>query len=111
MKETIYHSDQPSENDDNLLPHFNHSDERAAKVELAFKINELLKKRNLKQVESVKILGVDKAQLSLLHHGRVSAFTIEQLIKFLNLLNQDVEIVIRRIRQRSHQGSLRVVQV
>ena len=84
------------------------ADEKLAKAELALKINQLLKKKNLKQIEAAKLLGIDQSKISLLNRGRLSAFSIERLVRFLNLLNQDVEIVIRNAR-RSHHGTLRVI--
>lgn len=86
------------------------ADEKLAKAELALKINQLLKKRNLKQAQAAKLLGIDQSKISLLNRGRLSAFSIERLVRFLTLLNQDVEIVIRSNRQSSaHHGTLRVI--
>jgi predicted XRE-type DNA-binding protein len=85
------------------------ADEKLAKAELALKINQILKRRNLKQIEAAKLLGIDQSKISLLNRGRLSAFSIERLVKFLNLLNQDVEIVVRGTRKRSHHGTFRVV--
>ena len=85
------------------------ADEKLAKAELALKINQLLKKKNLKQIEAAKLLGIDQSKISLLNRGRLSAFSIERLVRFLNLLNQDVEIIIRGSRRRSHHGTFRVV--
>ena len=85
------------------------ADEKLAKAELALKINQILKKRHLKQTEAAKLLGIDQAKISLLNRGRLSAFSIERLVRFLNLLNQDVEIIIRGSRRRSHHGTFRVV--
>ena len=85
------------------------ADEKLAKAELALKINQILKKRNLKQIKAAKLLGIDQSKISLLKRGRLSAFSIERLVRFLNILNQDVEIIIRSARRRSHHGTLRVV--
>lgn len=83
------------------------AEEKLAKARLAFKINELIKNKHLKQVEAAKLLGVDQSKISLLHCGQLSDFSIERLAHFLTLLNQDVEIVIKRTQ--SHHGCLRVV--
>lgn len=85
------------------------AEEKLAKAELALKINQIIKQKKLKQIEAAKLLGIDQSKISLLNRGRLSAFSIERLVKFLNLLNQDVEIVIKGSRHRSHQGTLRVV--
>lgn len=86
------------------------SEEKLAKAELAFKINQLLKKRKLRQVEAAKLLGTGQSKISLLNRGRLSSFSIERLMKYLNLLNQDVEIVVRKAKNSSSgkTGKLRV---
>ena len=74
---------------------FNDSEERLAKAKLAMRIEEIIAKKKLKQVEAAKILGINQPKISALMNGRLSGFSIERLIHFLNLLNQDVEIIIR----------------
>ncbi|EKD74625.1 MAG: hypothetical protein ACD_44C00381G0002, partial [uncultured bacterium] len=49
------------------------------------KINQLIKRRKLKQKEAAQLLDVDQGKISLLNRGRLSVFSIERLIKFLNL--------------------------
>ena len=85
------------------------AEEKLVKVELAFKINQILKKKKLKQAEAAEILEADQSKISLLNRGRLSSFSIERLVKYLNLLNQDVDIVIKRSRSRKHHGILRVI--
>lgn len=85
------------------------AEEKLVKAELAFKINQIIKKRKLKQVEAAKILEADQSKISLLNRGRLSSFSIERLVRYLNLLNQDVDIVIKRSRSRKQNGVLRVV--
>ncbi|MCC2666552.1 MAG: family transcriptional regulator [Gammaproteobacteria bacterium] len=68
--------------------------ERLAKVKLAMKINELIAKRNLKQAQAAKILGINQPKISALANGRLKEFSIERLIEFLNKLDQDVEIFV-----------------
>ncbi|MCW5589003.1 MAG: XRE family transcriptional regulator [Legionellales bacterium] len=85
------------------------AEEKLAKAELAFKINQLLKRKKLKQAEAAEILHADQSKISLLNRGRLSSFSIERLVRYLNLLNQDVEIVIKRSSSRKKQGKLRVV--
>jgi|SRR5437773_580868 predicted XRE-type DNA-binding protein len=85
--------------------------EKLAKAELTFRINQLIKRKKLKQIEAAKILEADQSKISLLNRGRLSSFSIERLVRYLNLLNQDVEIVVRKSRKRgaSHHGRLSVV--
>lgn len=86
------------------------ADEKLAKAELTLKINKIIKQRKLKQVQAAKLLGIDQSKISLLNRGRLSDFSIERLVKYLTLLDQDVEIVIKKSRRKhSLHGKLSVV--
>lgn len=89
------------------------AEEKLAKVKLAFQINKIIKQKKLKQVDAAKLLGVDQAKISLLNRGRLSNFSIERLVKYLTLLDQDVEIVVKKSKRRRqhHHGTLSVVCV
>ncbi len=76
-------------------------EECLAKAELAFQINKLVKKRHLKQKEAAKLLGIDQPKISALTRGRLSGFSVERLFKFLTILNQDIEIIIKPHRSTS----------
>ena len=80
-----------------------------AKVELAYQINSIIEKRGLKQVEAAKILGIDQPKVSALSCGQLDNFSIERLIGFLNKLDRDVEIVVKKrpTRRKTH-GRLKV---
>jgi len=83
--------------------------EKLVKAELAFKINQIIKKKKLKQQEAAEIPKADQSKISLLNRGHLSSFSIERLVKYLNLLNQDVDIVVKRSKSRAHHGVLRVI--
>jgi len=85
------------------------AEEKLAKVELSFKINEIFKKKKLTQTEAAKLLGVDQGKISLLNKGRLSSFSIERLIRYLNILHQDIQIVIKPNRSKRAEGCLSVV--
>ena len=84
-------------------------DKYLAKARLAHQINSVIEKRKLKQVEAAKILGIDQPKVSALSCGRLDDFSIERLIGFLNSLDCDVEIVVKKkpTRRKNH-GHLRV---
>jgi len=70
-------------------------EECLVKADLAIQINKLIKSRKLKQKEAAKLLGLDQPKISALSRGRLSGFSVERLFKFLAILDQDIEIVIK----------------
>jgi len=76
-------------------------EEYLVKAELAFQINQLIKKRKLNQTNAAKLLGLDQPKISALSRGRLSGFSVERLFKLLFMLNQDIEIIIKPHRSRA----------
>jgi predicted XRE-type DNA-binding protein len=74
---------------------FADSGERQTKVRLALAINSLVERRGLSQTKAAELLGINQPKVSALAKYRLEGFSVERLIRFLTLLNQDVEIVIR----------------
>jgi predicted XRE-type DNA-binding protein len=75
--------------------------ERQTKVRLAMAINEVLQRRGLSQGKAAELLGINQPKVSALSKYRLEGFSVERLMRFLTLLNQDVEIVVRnRLRAR-----------
>ncbi len=88
---------------------FADSEERIAKAKFAMRINDVIEKRKLNQTQAGKILGINQPKISALANGQLSGFSMERLIHFLNLLNQDVEITIKTKRGRpNNHGRLNV---
>lgn len=77
------------------------SEERLAKAKLAMRIEAIIEKRGLKQIEAGKILGINQPKISALMNGNLSGFSMERLIHFLTLLNQDIEIIVKSNSSRS----------
>jgi len=75
--------------------------ERQTKTRLAFAINELLKKRKVKQREAAALLGIPQSKVSVIKNYRLDNISVERLMEFLMALGQDVEI---RIRPRTAKG-------
>jgi predicted XRE-type DNA-binding protein len=66
-----------------------------AKAELTAKIAQIIEARGLTQAAAAKLLGIDQPKVSALLRGKLTGFSTERLIKFLNALGRDVEIVVR----------------
>ncbi len=85
-------------------------EEALAKAELAVKISEIIDAKGLTQAVAAKLLGIDQPKVSALLRGKLTGFSTERLIKFLNALGHDVEIVVKD-RPRRQTGHLKVVLV
>lgn len=83
--------------------------EKLVKAELILNLNQIIKKRKLTQLAAAKILDTDQSKISLLNNGKLSVFSIERLVHYLNLLNQDVDIIIHKTKKRNHRGTFRVL--
>ncbi len=70
-------------------------EERLLKAELVRKISEIITNLNLTQVQVAEILGIDQPKVSLLIRGRLSGFSTDRLIAYLNKLGSDVEITVK----------------
>jgi predicted XRE-type DNA-binding protein len=68
------------------------SGELIAKAELARQIAGVAARRRLTQAEAASILGTAQPKVSDLFAGKLSGFSMERLIRFLNAFGRDVEI-------------------
>jgi len=71
------------------------AEERLIKARLAMNIDALIDKMKLTQDGAAKILGINQPKISALVNGKLSGFSIERLFKFLIILNQDINIIIK----------------
>ena len=83
-------------------------EEHFVKAQLVFKIDTLLKKRKLKQVDAAKLFGIRQPDVSNMLRGGFRQFSVERLLRFLVALNQDVEIVVRPHRDAKNSPALHV---
>ncbi|HYM12365.1 MAG TPA: helix-turn-helix transcriptional regulator [Bryobacterales bacterium] len=82
--------------------------EALAKAELVRRINRLIESRDLTQVQAARILGVDQPKVSALRRGELARFSLERLMRYIVLLGQDVEIVVRDRERPKRSARLRV---
>jgi predicted XRE-type DNA-binding protein len=69
-------------------------EEAMAKVKIAMKISDIIKKKRLTQAKAAKILKVTQPKVSLLLRGYLTDFSLERLLRFLNDLGQNVRTSI-----------------
>lgn len=79
-----------------------------AKARLAEVIDDTIQRRGLTQSEAAEVMGIDQGTVSKLMNGRLDGFSQERLIRYLNALGNDVEIVVHRPEHFGSQGSLTV---
>jgi len=85
------------------------SGEALAKAELATQIASAIADRRLTQVRAAELLGVNQADVSDLVRGKLQGFSTDRLLRFLNALGRDIEILIYPRRRTGRLGRLRVV--
>jgi predicted XRE-type DNA-binding protein len=70
--------------------------EEQTRVRLAVAINQIIEAQHLSQTAAVRLLNINQPKISALVNYRLEGFSVERLMHFLNALDRDVEIVIRR---------------
>ena len=75
------------------------------KAELVTRIDEIICRRKLKQVDAAKLLGLSQPDVSRLLRGNFRDYSVERLLRLLTILGWDVEIVIQEPRSK-RQGRL-----
>jgi predicted XRE-type DNA-binding protein len=78
------------------------AEEKQTQVRLAVAIHQIIQERRLSQTAAADLLGISQPKISALVNYQLDGFSVERLLRFLNALGRDVEIVVRRIR-RSHK--------
>lgn len=81
--------------------------EMLVKAELVVKIMEETDRRRLTQMQAAELLGIDQPKISALRRGHFKGFSIERLLKFLLLLDFDIEITIKKKPKSRASGQLR----
>jgi predicted XRE-type DNA-binding protein len=85
------------------------AEEKFARCKLMSRVCDIVRGRGLTQAETAKILGTNQPTVSDLMRGKLSKFSLERLIGFLNALGQDVEISVRPRPENSEGPALAVV--
>jgi len=83
-------------------------DEHFVKAQLVFKIDRLMKKRGLKQIEAAGLFGIRQPDVSKMLRGEFRQFSVERLLRFLVALDQDVEISVKPHRDSRNAAALHV---
>ncbi len=84
------------------------AEELETKAQLAHRIHEIVRGRGLTQAQAAEVLNATQPIVSNLMNGKLHGFSLERLVRFLNALDRDVEIVVRRRPPCRDHGETRV---
>lgn len=79
--------------------------ERKLRVQLALRVNDLIGGHHLTQAKAAALFGIPQPHASELKHYKLSRFSSERLMRFITLLDRDVEILIRP-KAKGHASGL-----
>jgi len=80
----------------------------SAKTVLAIKLNELIEKRELSQIEVASITGMTQPKVSQVRRYKLQNISLERLMQALVALDQRIEIIVRPTH-RTHIAGITVV--
>jgi len=84
------------------------AEEKQTRVRLAVAINQIIEERHLSQTAAARLLDINQPKISALVNYHLDGFSVERLLHFLNALDRDIEIVIRK-KPRSRRAARTVV--
>ncbi len=87
---------------------FDQPEEVLAKARIVETVADLLAREKMSQQEAGKLVGLTQPQISRLMRGDTREFSYERLMRVLTALGQDIEITIRKTRNRKKFGHVLV---
>ena len=84
--------------------------ERQQKVRLAAAVNTILDSQALNQTQMAAQLGISQPQISNLRSYKLERISVERLMRFLTLLNRDIDIVIRQKKSLGKIGEVAILE-
>jgi predicted XRE-type DNA-binding protein len=87
---------------------FPDAEERLAKLDLAIRIFDIIKKKRLTQAKAAELLEIDQPKISALSQGKLSGFSLERLFRFLTILGQDITIQVTPKKSSKKQAHVSV---
>lgn len=84
------------------------AEELESKAQLAYRITEIIRGRHLTQADAAELLGATQPIVSKLMNGQLHGFSLERSVRFLNALDRDVEIIVKRRPRTRTRGRTKV---
>jgi predicted XRE-type DNA-binding protein len=85
------------------------ADTRTVRVALAREIASIAADRGLTQCQTAELLGTTQPKVSALFAGKIEGFSIDRLVRFLNLLGEDIHIVVLPSAPEGSRATTRVM--
>jgi len=85
------------------------AEEMLVKAQLAAKIAEIIKLRNLTQTQAASLLGMTQPKLSNLLRGRFRGISEAKMLECMTLLGRDVQIVVKPVSRSRKTGHVSVL--
>jgi predicted XRE-type DNA-binding protein len=85
------------------------AEEMFVKAQLATKINDIIKRRKLTQVQAAELLGITQPKLSGLLRGQFRGISESKMLECLTRLGRDIEIVVKSAPRSRTEGHVKVV--
>jgi predicted XRE-type DNA-binding protein len=84
---------------------FPDSEQELLKARLTYEIYKIISERKLTQRQAAEILGVSQSYVSDLKRNRAGRFSVGKLFQFLNALDMDVEVTLKKHPVRSKSSA------
>ncbi|EJF80867.1 hypothetical protein MCO_00099 [Bartonella sp. DB5-6] len=88
---------------------FADSREMLIKAQLAWKISQILKEKNLTQKQAVQLFKMTQPKLSKLLNGEFRGISEMKMLECLAKLGNDIKIVVSTEKVKTSEGQLEVV--
>ncbi len=80
------------------------AEEELAKTDLAIEITRLIREQGLTQTQAATLLGTAQSKISAIRRGQLTHFTYDRLLRFLNALGCNVQIVVTPAANSEQRG-------
>lgn len=80
---------------------FPDADAMLVKAQLAHKINDVMKRRRMTQVQAAKLFGMPQPKVSAMLRGQFRGISEDKMMRCLVALGQNVQIVVKPARRGS----------
>ena len=87
------------------------ADDLAVKASLAFKINSVIQTRRLSDPEAAELFGIAPAEISQLRNYQLEQRSAGRLMRFLVLLDHNVEICVSERQAFAREARIRTTDI